>query len=114
MNVETLKERLLTVLDERKAEQIVCLDVHALTSITDWMIIATGTSSRHTKAVAEYLVQEAKNLGHQPTGVEGLQSGEWVLVDLDRIIVHIMLAETRRLYDLERQWRQTPLMPAQD
>lgn len=112
MNVETLKERLLRVLDERKAEQIVCLDVHELTTITDWMIIATGTSARHTKAVAEYLVQEAKNLGQQPTGVEGLQSGEWVLVDLDGVIVHIMLADTRRLYDLERLWRQTPAVPA--
>ncbi len=113
MNVETLKERLLAVLDERKAQDIVCLDVRDLTSIADYMIIATGTSARHTKAVAEYLVQEGKSLGQLPTGVEGMQSGEWVLVDHDRIITHIMLAETRSLYDLERLWKKTPTLPSQ-
>lgn len=91
-------------LDELKAKDVICLDVRTLTSLSDAMIIASGTSSRHVKSLADNVVEKAKAAGFQPLGTEGERDGEWVLIDLAGIIVHVMQPATRAFYDLERLW----------
>ncbi len=90
-------------LENGKAHDIVVLNVSSLTSITDFMIIATGTSSRHVKSLVKYLIEDKCQFG-VPIGVEGLQSGEWVLVDFGETIIHIMLKTSREFYNLESLW----------
>jgi ribosome-associated protein len=89
---------------DRKAERVVALDVAALTSFTDVFVIATGTSDRHVKAIADAVIERAQELGSKPLGVEGYEGGEWVLIDLDDVIVHVFQGEKREHYDLERLW----------
>lgn len=108
MQTDTLKYLVTDSLESLKAHDITYLDVSALTQVTDLMIVATGTSTRHVAALAQHLVENAKATGMQPRGVEGGHNADWVLVDLDDVIVHIMLAETRELYDLERLWADLP------
>lgn len=91
-------------LEEMKARELRCLDVRPLTALTDWMLIVTGTSNRHVKSLAENLVLSAKKAEHPPHGVEGLDQAEWVLVDLGGVVVHIMQAQTRAFYQLEKLW----------
>jgi len=97
-------EQVIHALADMKALDVTTLYVEPITSIADWMIICTGTSTRHVKAIADKLVEVMKHKGYQPLGVEGQQEAEWVLVDLNTIIVHIMLQETREFYALERLW----------
>ena len=80
------------------------LDVQGKTTVTDWLIIATGSSSRHVKSLANNVVTEAKNAGQRPLGSEGEIEGEWVLVDLGDVIVHVMQRQVREYYDLESLW----------
>ncbi len=94
---------------DRKAEDVVALDVSALTSFTDAFVIATGTSDRHVKAVADAVVERAHELGQRPLGVEGYDGGVWVLIDLDDVIVHVFQGEKREHYDLERLWADAPM-----
>ena len=108
MNLETLKTLVLEALDEIKAEEVVALDVQGQTDIADLMIVASGQSKRQIKALAANVVEHAKTAGWRPLGVEGEEDGEWVLVDLGDIIVHLMQPEVRALYDLERLWSLTP------
>ncbi len=91
-------------LDEMKAVNVKVLDVHKLTDITDTMIIATGNSDRHVRSIADRVVEHAKKSGFRPMGVEGERDGEWVLVDLHDVIVHIMLPRVREFYRLENLW----------
>lgn len=91
-------------LDEMKAVNVKVLDVHKLTDITDTMIIATGNSDRHVRSIADRVVEYAKKAGFRPMGVEGERDGEWVLVDLQDVIVHIMLPRVREFYRLENLW----------
>jgi ribosome-associated protein len=79
-----------------------------LTDITDYMILASGTSNRHVKSLVDRLVEAAKEAAHPPNGVEGRETNEWVLVDLGDVLVHVMQAETRKFYDLERLWQDIP------
>nr|VFK37810.1 MAG: ribosome-associated protein [Candidatus Kentron sp. TC]VFK51379.1 MAG: ribosome-associated protein [Candidatus Kentron sp. TC] len=102
---EQLTRHIVADLEEVKAIDITILDVRPLTGITDFMIVATGGSKRHTRALAEKVVFAAKRMGHPPLGVEGKEHGEWILVDLCDVVVHIMIAEARDLYQLERLWR---------
>ncbi len=97
-------------LDDMKAVNIVVMDVRTLTDIADTMIIASGNSDRHVRSIAERVVQNAKAAGIKPYGVEGARDGEWALVDLHDIIVHVMLPRVREFYGLERLWG-TPLAP---
>ncbi len=91
-------------LDEMKAVNVKVLDVHKLTDITDTMVIATGNSDRHVRSIADRVVEHAKKAGFRPMGVEGERDGEWVLVDLHDVIVHIMLPRVREFYRLENLW----------
>jgi ribosome-associated protein len=101
---EALRQIVLTAIDDMKGENLLELDVKGKTSITDKMIIVTGTSSRHVKSIASNVAAEAKKNGSQPLGVEGEDQGEWVLVDLGDIVVHVMQAHVRQFYDLEKLW----------
>lgn len=104
MNTKQLTQFALDKLDDMKATDIRVLDVGEQSSITEVMIIATGTSTVHVKAIANNVALEAKKENHQPLGVEGEQNGEWVLVDLDDVVVHVMLQQTRDFYNLEKLW----------
>ncbi|MBS7456238.1 ribosome silencing factor [Coralloluteibacterium stylophorae] len=91
-------------LEEIKAKDVVEIDVVGKTSVTDFMVIASGTSTRHVKSIADEVVKHAKNVGVMPLGVEGEREAEWVLVDLGDVICHVMLPRVREFYALERLW----------
>ncbi|HEY5567615.1 MAG TPA: ribosome silencing factor [Gammaproteobacteria bacterium] len=93
-----------SVLDDLKAEKVRILDVRHLTSIMDVMIIASGRSDRHVRAVADSLVERCEAAGIPLLGVEGQEGGEWVLVDLADVVVHVMLPRTRAFYEIEKLW----------
>ena len=98
----------ITALENLKGQKIVNLNVRDLSDVTDCLIIATGTSSRHVKSLAHNVVEEAKEQGFRPLGIEGLQEGEWALVDFGDTVVHVMSAEAREFYDLEKLWSKVP------
>lgn len=104
VTTEQMKEWVITALEDVKAQDIQVLDVRGKTSITDFMIVASGTSDRHVKALADAAVEAAKKHGQEPIGVEGESSREWVLVDLGDIILHVMHPQTRAFYNLEKLW----------
>lgn len=93
-----------STLQDMKARDIRVIDVRKLTTITDFMIIASGTSDRHVRSLASRLVERAAAAGCEPLGMEGEDAGEWVLVDLQDIVVHIMLNRVRDFYKLENLW----------
>ena len=103
-----LKAIVLDALDDLKAKDIVILDVKPLTSVADLMIVASGTSNRHVKSIADRIRERLRENGCTLLGVEGEDAAEWVLVDLGDIIVHVMLPDTRRFYDLEKLWSMSP------
>jgi len=104
MQADELLALVTTELDDRKAENIVTVDVIGKSSFTDYMVVATGTSTRHIKALCNYVSVALKGKGVFPKGIEGGQDSEWVLVDLGDVIVHVMTAQTREFYQLEKLW----------
>jgi len=103
-----LKTLILKTLDKMKAQDVQTLPISRLTTIADYFIVATGTSSRHTQAIADTLLETLKKHKHPPAGVEGQDTGEWILLDCNDIVVHIMLAKTRDFYALEKLWSLQP------
>ncbi|MGH8539083.1 MAG: ribosome silencing factor [Stenotrophobium sp.] len=107
--VPTLAKLAVAALEDVKGQEIKVLDVMKLTTITDTMIICTGTSSRHVKSLADSVIKSAKESGNRPSGIEGLDMGEWVLVDLGSVVVHVMQAQARAFYQLEKLWDVAPV-----
>jgi len=104
MQIKELLKMVEGVLDERKGENITILDVIGKTSVTDYMVIVTSTSERHASALAEYVLVKVKENGLMPLGIEGQQGSDWVLLDLGDVILHVMTAQAREFYQLEKLW----------
>jgi ribosome-associated protein len=101
---DVLLQTVLEAVDGLKARDVVEIDVRGKSSVTDFMVVASGTSTRHVKSIADEVVRFAKKLDVQPLGVEGEREAEWVLVDLGDVVVHVMLPRVREFYALERLW----------
>lgn len=104
MQLEKLRQLVLDTLDDMKARDVEVMDVRGKTAVTDFMIVASGTSDRHVKAIAETVAFRAKEAGEAPLGTEGVAEGEWALVDLNGVVLHVMLPKVRDFYNLERLW----------
>jgi ribosome-associated protein len=100
----TLQEVVLGALADMKAVDVRALDVRGLTDITDTMVVASGTSDRHVKSITDRVVQRCKEAGYRPYGLEGERDGEWVLLDLQDVVLHVMLPRVRQFYALEKLW----------
>ncbi len=105
MQNEQLVQLAVAALEDMKAQDVTVIDVRGKTSVTDFMVIASGSSSRHVKSMAEDVIEKVKEQGVRPLGCEGMEGGEWVLLDLGDVVVHTMQTATREFYDLERLWR---------
>jgi len=102
---QELASRIVDALEDMKALDIRVVDVRGQTSVTDWLVIASGTSSRHVKSLADHVMQEIKQKhGVSALGSEGQDAAEWVLVDFDTVVLHVMQPPIREFYDLERLW----------
>lgn len=101
---KALQDFVIDKIDDLKGQDIIAIDVKGKSSITDCMIICTGTSTRHVVSIADHVVQESRAAGLLPLGVEGEATADWVVVDLGDVIVHVMQEESRRLYELEKLW----------
>ncbi len=104
LNSKKLSQLVIEALDDMKGQSIQSINVKKLTSITDYMVIATGRSNTHVKALSDAVVTKVKEFNQQVIGVEGRLQAEWVLVDVGDVVVHIMLAPIRVLYNLEDLW----------
>lgn len=108
MNSEQLSELVIEALEDGKAKDIVRLNVRNMTTVTDYMVVASGTSNRHVSALAEAVSDKSKAAGNRPIGIEGESGSEWVLVDLGDTLVHVMLPRVREFYNLEKLWSLSP------
>lgn len=108
MQIEQLKDLIVNALEDVKAQDVSVIDVRDRTSVTDYMVLASGTSSRHVKSLADSVVTDAKEQGIKVSNVEGAGGSEWILVDVGDVVVHVMMPATREFYDLERLWRDAP------
>jgi ribosome-associated protein len=104
MNPEQLRDLVILALEDMKGVEVRALDVRGSTPLTDFMVIASGNSDRHVKALASSVLDKAREAGVKPMGVEGEQEGEWVLVDLRDVVVHVMRPQVRDFYNLEKLW----------
>ena len=100
----TLRDIVLDALADMKAVNVKALDVRGITDVTDTMVVASGNSDRHVKSIADRVLQRCKEAGFRPYGMEGERDGEWVLVDLNDLVLHVMLPRTRQFYALEKLW----------
>lgn len=104
MQAEELLKIVKDVVDERKGHNITVLDVRGKTSVTDYMLIVTGTSERHARSLCDYVAQKMKEIGVEHPGFEGGEGSDWVLLDLGDVILHVMTAQAREFYQLEKLW----------
>ena len=104
LTTDQLQQLVVTSLDDFKASDITVIDVSGKSPLTERLVVASGNSTRHVKSMADNLIVKAKAAGNPPLGVEGAREGEWVLVDLNDVIVHLMLPQTRAFYNLEKLW----------
>lgn len=111
---DVLLRQVHAALEELKAKETVEIDVRGKTSVCDYMVVASGTSSRHVKSIADEVIRHAKRLGVKPLGIEGEREAEWVLVDLGDVVVHVMLPRVREFYALERLWTVGDEPPGDD
>lgn len=102
--LSVINEALLDV----KAKDIIEMDVSSISNVADAIVIASGTSTRHVKALADNVAEEARKAGFRPIGIEGERDAEWILIDLGYVVVHVMLPTARKFYDLESLWRTSP------
>ncbi|OED43859.1 ribosome silencing factor [Chromatiales bacterium (ex Bugula neritina AB1)] len=107
MTPAELQQLSIAALEDLKGVDVLSIDVSDRTTVTDWMVVATGTSQRHVKSLANEVSEKAKAAGVRPLGVEGDGDADWVLVDLGDVIVHIMTRESRDFYSLEKLWSVT-------
>jgi len=105
---EALKSLINQSLQDIKGKDIECIDVRELSDVMDFLIIVTGTSNRHVKSMANNLIEDAKESSIRPIGVEGMDGGEWVLVDYGDVVVHLMQQSAREFYELEKLWSTEP------
>lgn len=105
-DLEAMKLAVIDAIEDIKGFDITVMDVRKLTSLTNYMIVASASSSRQTKAIADNVREKLKEKGYPIRGMEGEKDGEWVLVDLDDIVVHIMVPATRAYYNLEQLWTE--------
>ncbi|MBY4676205.1 ribosome silencing factor [Marinobacterium arenosum] len=104
MQTDKLIELVLDALDDMKAKDVVVLDVQGKSTVTDFMVVASGTSKRHVVSCAEHVIEKVKKAGRLPLGMEGAEVGDWILADLGEVVVHVMMPDARSFYDLERLW----------
>lgn len=105
MTSKKILDQVLVTLDDGKGQDIKILDLKGKTNFADFMVVVSGTSERHVRALASHVVEDAKLMDVPPVGVEGELTGEWVLVDLGDVIVHVMKPQTRDFYQLEKFWQ---------
>lgn len=108
MQAEQLKDLVINALEDVKAQDLSVIDVRERTSVTDFMVLASGTSNRHLKSMANSVVVDAKEQGIRVDHIEGAGGSDWILVDLGDVVVHVMMPAAREFYDLERFWRDAP------
>ena len=106
MGITDIKNNIEKILDDNKAQNVICIDLKNKSYIADYMVIASGTSSRHLQALSEILVAQLKKLGIENCRIEGKDSNDWKLVDAHDVIVHIFHPEKREFYDLEKMWSE--------
>jgi ribosome-associated protein len=107
LQAERIRKLALDAIEDLKGQNIVCLDIGTMSTFADFMIVVTGTSSRHVKSLAEEVSKRSKEAGVL-VRMEGDDQAEWILIDLGDVIVHVMLAPVRQLYDLESLWKLAP------
>ncbi len=113
-SAEALLRQVHLALEDLKAKDAIEIDVRGKTSVCDYMVIASGTSTRHVKSIADEVVRKVKELDVMPLGVEGEREAEWVLADLGDVVVHVMLPRVREFYALERLWTVGDQPPGAD
>lgn len=106
MQADELKQVVVDALENLKADNICVLNVRDRTSVTDYMVIASGTSTRHVKSLADNVLSDVKEKGGKSVGVEGATASDWILVDLGEVVLHVMMPAARSFYDLERFWQE--------
>ena len=104
MNLSELKDVVVEALEEIKAIDVRVIEVSHLTDVADFLIIASGSSNRQVRALAENVLEKCREKGERPIGHEGKEQGEWILLDFGSIVVHVMQPDAREFYDLERLW----------
>jgi ribosome-associated protein len=108
LKANKLRDFAVKAIEDLKGQDVVCLDIAKLSTIADYMIVVTGTSTRHVKSIADEVATRAKDKGFAVRGMEGTTQAEWILLDLGDVIVHVMQGPVRKLYDLESLWSMTP------